>query len=333
MLSPDIKKTLLTTRPFKYLDQDELDRLIAYCQMIHFSNGDVLLHQGKKGEGMYIFIEGTALVTAKILGKEILNLAILSEGNFVGEVSLIEKCPCISSVLANSQLLCLLLSASYFDMLGLFFPETRFKISKAIIEEICERLRVSYNHLTTFMTQSNMVTASLFSEVIKTFTKPSITHFEDVQINMQQLQHSEFFSGFSKEEYDQIIQHSTLLNTPNDCVLIKENDDDKSYYVILRGAVSLSIIHQSKAAKLAVLGPMKMFGNLSDICEHTSYIRYTTCERAILLKISPDNLSYLKNNQAKLWYKLFNFICKSFVALESSANKLLIRLKSELYNR
>ncbi len=116
------------------------------------------------------------------------------------------------------------------------------------------------------------------------------------------------------------------------CTLLQENEKNLSCYIVLRGAVQSSIIQDNKFAKLSVLGATNLFCNKIDDIP-ISIINYTTCERAVLLKISDANLTMLQNNNKELWYKMSEQICKSFAALESAAEKLDIRLNSELYNR
>lgn len=334
MLTVETKETLLTTRPFRYLDLQEINMVGHYCRFLQFTPGQFLLHQGKRGEGMIIIIHGAAEVSAKVLGKDRLNFALLEQGNFIGEGILFEKISCAVSVIAKDDLTCILLSTNYFDMLALFFPEIRYKISKAITEEVCTRIQLTYQRVLELMTSSRMVKQSLFGEVVKSFNKAGeITDYAAVNMDINQLAESDFFKHLTPEEFSEVMGYTTLLNAPKNCVLIKEGELNSSYFIVLRGAVQVSIAQQGRFAKLAVLGPLEIFGCMSFIVERPSFLTYTTCERAVLLKISTEHLTQLKNHHVELWYKIFDSICKSFVMLERAGDKLIIRLNSELYNR
>lgn len=333
MVNPELKKTLLSTLPLRYLDMHELDMLLNYCTIVNFSMGESLCQQGKKSDGMYIIVRGKAIITAKTLGKDSIHLAALEQGNFVGEVSLIEKGPCTASVIADNQLECLFISTTYFDMMSTFFPETRYKISKAITEEVCNRLQAIHQQVTSLMAKTSMITNSLINEVLKSFTKLESTDFASSCLDKKQLHHNGFFKKLTEDEFNELLSYFTLLKSPDNCVLIKEGEKNTPYYMILCGAVQLTISQNKKAAKLAVLASMDFFGNISYIHDSHSIITYTTCERAILLRITDKELSHLKEKNIQLWYKLFDLICLSFISLQRAADKLLIRLNSELYNR
>src|SRR5262249_18463657 len=155
---------LLASRPLKYLDAVELEKLLLYCKIASFPSGETFLYQGKKNDGMYIIISGNAHVSVKVLGKKIIELANLEQGNFIGEVALIQKELSTASVRANGPLECLIITTNYFDILSLFFPEIRYKIIKAITEEVCFRSNNLHKMITSFMSHSEMTKKSVFGK-------------------------------------------------------------------------------------------------------------------------------------------------------------------------
>ncbi len=334
MLNADLKATLMKTTLCKHLDSDELETLIFHSKIISFSPGEAILQQGKTSDGMYIILDGAAVVTAKILGKGVTTLATLQYGNFVGLMSTIGKWPNATSIIASNQVHCLLIKNSYLEMLSLFSPETKHKIISAVICELTFRLKNIHQKIITFISQADMATRSLFSEVIKSLTKQETITFEQACMNRELLKNIEPFDILNTEEYETLLQHASLISTPKQCTLIQEKDKSSSCYIIIRGAVQSSIIYNNKFAKLSVLGPMNLFYNLSNFDDSpVSIINYVTCERAVLLKINEENLEKIQNDHKELWYKMSQLICKSLASLQRSAEKLDIRLNSELYNR
>lgn len=335
MAAIEYESTLLTTKPFIYLTTDELDIIKGYCKILEFKKEDLLFEQGKRNEGMYIILKGNALVIAKMLGKNIINLATLEEGNFFGEVSLIQKASCAATVIANTDLLCLQLTTNYFDMLTLSYPEIKYKITKAITEEVCDRLRNSYTSIKETIKKTDMSKEPFPVKQETKINQPRIalTTFPAVRLEKYDLLKYLFFKLYDKNELDILIAHAGLLNVPKDFLLIKEGEEHPAFYIVLRGAIQFSIMHKNKKAKLAVISPISICGSMSFIIKSPSTINCTTCERAILLKISDTKLIEIENNHPVLWYKLYSAISESFIALERAADKLMIRLNSELYNR
>ncbi len=333
MLSTELKDVLIKTTLCEHLDSNELDMLISHSKIISFAAGDTILQQGKISDGMYIILEGTAVVTAKILGKGVTTLVTLQFGNFVGLMSTIGKWPNATSVIANGQVQCLLMTNIYLEMLSLFSPETKYKIIRAVTKEISERLKNMHNKITTFMKQADMATRSLFSEVIKSLTKPEPITYEQASINLNLLKNVQPFDAFSNEEYDTLIKHGSLITAAKQCTLVQEKEKTLSCYIIIRGAVQSSIIQDNKLAKLSVLCPMNLFCSIPSIDDTSfSIINYSTCERALLFKVNDSNLVMIRNNNKELWFKISELICKSYASLQRSAEKLDIRLNSELYN-
>lgn len=333
MITSEQKNALLTTRLCQYLNASELNILLEHSSAVSFAAGKMILKQGKMTDGLYIILKGTAIVTAKILGEGTITLAKLGHGNFIGEISVIDNGPCAASVITTSAVECLFIKTPLFNALLLFFP-IKYQMLKAITHEVCERLIETQKKIIAYMTASEIIEKSIFGIIKESLTKHTIISFEDAKIDHEKLKKLDFFNLLTQKEYDELIQNATLISAPNNCVLIKEQDSEMACYIVLRGAIQSSIVYDHKVAKLFVLGPYKLFCNLSTF-DNTlpSIIQYTTCEQAILLKISADKLAAIQNNNTALWSKIFELICKSFVMLERYTDKLDIRLHSEIYNR
>lgn len=332
MVTPEIKTILLSSLPFKYLNSNELDMLMHFCKVITFDAGNVVIEQGKRSDGMYVIVEGNASVTAKVLGKDDLNIATLEKGTFIGEISLIEKGPFTASVTADNELQCLVFTTTYYEMLSTFYPDIKFKIAKAICEVVCMRLRILHKKITTLMTHCEMHKRSFFSEAIKSLTKPENITFESAHLSNDRLHNLPIFKSFSNDDMEVILKYFELISVAQNCNLITEGETGTPYFYILYGAIQSSIIENNKIAKLTVLGPMSLLGSISYIDGTSAIINYTSCEKAILLKISAENLNLLQKDYIHLWYKLYDLICENIITLERSADKLLIRLSSEIYN-
>jgi CRP/FNR family transcriptional regulator, cyclic AMP receptor protein len=330
MISNDIDKMLLLTKPFKYLDSKELNIIKPYCNSIQFKEGNIIIVQGKKSNAMYIILTGEALVLIKLLGEESIDLSMLERGNFFGEVSLIQKMPTTATVIAKTELNCLQLTTEYFDILEKNFPDIRYKITKAITDEVYIRLKDLHRRITTLLNTMIMTTPSSFIQEESMIYE---TTLNDIHLDRNNLKEVPFFKKFDDAELNALIHHAKILEVNRYQTLIKENDDQNVLYIILRGAVQLSIIVENNISKLLVLSPVTLFGNMALINQTASLFNYRTCEHVVLLKINQEQLKIIQDKHLTLWEKLFNHLCESFIDMERAANKLLIRLNSESYNR
>lgn len=315
-------------------NSQELEMLFTHSKILDFSAGETILQQGKQADGIYIIVDGTVILTAKLLGEGTTHLETLGPGNFLGEVSFIEKVPCATSGIARNHVRCLLITNTYVELLSEYLPETKYKLFNAISKQVCERLKKMHDKITHFISHSDMATRPLFSEIIQSLTKPTEIHFEDQAIDIARLEKFPLFHFFTKDEIDELFKHTVLLKAPKNCTLIRKGEKNASCYIVLHGAVQSSIIYENKAAKLSVIGPSTLFAGIACVdCDSKFTITFATCELAVLFKISESDLEFFQIHKPILWYKIFDLICKSLIALEKSVDKLDIRLNIETYNR
>ncbi len=333
MINPELKMALLKTKLCKHLELQELDMLLNYSRIIIFNAADMLLQQGKRSDGVYIVMTGAVSVLAKVIGVGVINLATLSDGDFVGESGLIVDPVSAVSVIAKIETKCIFIPNTYFAMLGVFSPETKHKINVSLIENVLLHLQMMHSKITQVMHQSKMLSISIFDEVLHSLTNPKKITLESAMIQVDQLQRLDFFRLLSEEDFLFLLQYMDLYDAPRHCPLIKEGEKTADFYLILRGAVLSSVRSGGKAAKLSVLSPFSVFCGMTFHEDMSMLIDFTTCEHAIFLKIPAEKLAQLKNTKIDIWYYLYDAMCRSWANLAQAADKLDIRLHSELYNR
>jgi len=75
---------------FTSLEQDELAELAGKLTLREFRRGEVIFHQDDPGTALYIIKKGQVKITAASLQGEEIILAILSDGDFFGELSTLD---------------------------------------------------------------------------------------------------------------------------------------------------------------------------------------------------------------------------------------------------
>jgi small-conductance mechanosensitive channel len=79
----------------------QLDALAAGCELRHFSAGTVFIKQGEPGSSMFLLLEGAARVSVSVEGI-VRDVAVLTGGDIVGEMSLMTGAPRTASVTSLS---------------------------------------------------------------------------------------------------------------------------------------------------------------------------------------------------------------------------------------
>lgn len=334
MLSEDIKNALLNTRINHYLSPQEIDLLLKHADIQTFSEGEVIVKQGRKSKGIYIVIEGAVNVCSKLLGEGDVCLTRLHCGNYFGEVSIIAKQPCIASFIALEPVKCIFIDEIYFNNLNLFFPKIKYQITRAICDDMYSRYQMLYQNIIKIIENNQIKKQSFLTEVTRTLIKPKQIPIDSINLNLDQIRNNEMFESFTGRELLEFFKHWICLDAPKNCTIIHEGESHAGCFFVLQGAIQASIIHNNKVAKIAVLGPLKFFNSLSVIDpDSASPINFMSCEHAILLHLPEKNFKFFQENQLNLGYKFFDLICATFAALERATHELELRLRSEFYNR
>lgn len=132
-ITTDQKADVLARLPlFAGISPDSLARLADVAGEQEFEQGDYVVRQGQVGTGLYVILEGEAVV---LRGFE--EVGRLSAGDFFGELAVIDQMPRAASVRAETPLRCLAIAA--WDMLKLLDEDRA--LSRNLIRGLVARLR------------------------------------------------------------------------------------------------------------------------------------------------------------------------------------------------
>ncbi len=127
---------------FKELPQVERTALLDKFDALDVKKGQVLIEEGKKGEGLFVILHGDAEVVKKD-GDDQVPLAHLEEGEVFGEISLVREVPTTATVTAGRDGKYLFLSSEEFEKQIARNPSlwrTLTEISEKRLKETAQRL-------------------------------------------------------------------------------------------------------------------------------------------------------------------------------------------------
>lgn len=110
----------------------ELDRIARLAKHVSASTGEVFMEEGQPGGAFYVIERGTASVSLR--GKE---LARLANGDFFGEMALVDQGPRSATVKAESDMELWSIEPSDFDEL---LDDVPF-VARQILKVLSNRLR------------------------------------------------------------------------------------------------------------------------------------------------------------------------------------------------
>lgn len=124
-------------RAFPGIKPDEVEELIANCQVHTYARDTILCHENALEQVFYMILEGELQVTKLVNSTENRLLKTLRPGDFFGEMALIHNAPRAASVTAVTPVVVLELDKNAFDRV----LQHSSSIALAMVREISDRLR------------------------------------------------------------------------------------------------------------------------------------------------------------------------------------------------
>jgi CRP/FNR family transcriptional regulator, cyclic AMP receptor protein len=152
-------KSLKEISMFKKFDDEKLKEFFKTFQQKKYNAGDIIFEEGSAGNTLLILIEGEVVIEKKLdeEGKEFKQLALLSAGEFFGEMAVIEEKPRTAQARAYADTVLYELShQDFFDFIK-EQPETGMPFLVEITKTVLRRLQNTSNELTMLFDLSKLV--------------------------------------------------------------------------------------------------------------------------------------------------------------------------------
>jgi CRP/FNR family transcriptional regulator, cyclic AMP receptor protein len=138
--SSQMRERLKRQPLFLEFTDDELDEFIDLLDPVHAAAGETIVKQDEPGDCMYLLVEGTAHVVHHRDGRDI-DLAALKEGDFFGELALVDDGLRSADVQALTPCTLLKISQAVISALAGVYPSAAFKFLIAVGRILVNRLR------------------------------------------------------------------------------------------------------------------------------------------------------------------------------------------------
>ena len=141
MTLTDISSALGSVSLFSAFSKRQLRMIAESGREYKYKTGFRLVETGTTGDRFYLILDGKIEIRK---GGRV--LAVMSKGQFFGELSLIDEKPWAADVIAVQDTHCLTLSKRVFSTLTRRHPE----LVQLILKEVVRRLRVAEGHLVSW---------------------------------------------------------------------------------------------------------------------------------------------------------------------------------------
>lgn len=133
-----LEQTLASTPLLASLDRKTLKRLAEEGKVRTYAPGDTIVREGAPASALYIITRGTVRIE-KGTGESSQQFGTLGPGDFFGELALIEEHPRSATVVAETEVECVLFVAWEFTALLKEHPQMAVPLMNALIARLHRR--------------------------------------------------------------------------------------------------------------------------------------------------------------------------------------------------
>jgi CRP/FNR family transcriptional regulator/CRP/FNR family cyclic AMP-dependent transcriptional regulator len=193
--------------------------------------GEVLFHEGDRGDVMYLIREGKIKIT-KGSGEDEKVLAVLKEGDFFGEMAIIDGSPRSAGAIAATPVSLLVIDKETFQAKIKENPLIHY-----VLETLSRRLRAADEQirLLTIKSQERRVVAYIITKAKETGKKTD----QGIAISPFSMENLAHLTGIEQSKiqiYIQNLEKAGLVNVLENTLVIKgvEDLDDYLRYIALK---------------------------------------------------------------------------------------------------
>ena len=286
------------------LDEDEVADVALGLRVLEFRQGDVIVRQGAKADGLYFILRGDAEVTIGLPGGGTAWVADLSEGSLFGELAMIRATPRNATVTAKSPV-----EAAFADWqyLTAAFAQLRpgaFKVFRNLSKVLAERTRELNERIRTAALREDRP-----YELLRVSARASVDKENAADFNVETfLPVLPCFREFDAPSINAVWSRARLIERARGAELVGLDDSPDRAYVVVRGAVANGIAASGGIHLVSVRGPGSFCNVTSMIDLLPASSSFLTCEDAVLLELDAKQFEQLLMGADKASYAFLNAV-------------------------
>ncbi|MBA7527014.1 hypothetical protein ES705_19187 [subsurface metagenome] len=145
------KEVLSQVYLFRELTPSEMDILISISKEIRAQKDEVIFKEGETGDAFFLIVSGSIRISTIVPGVGEEALTILREGEYFGEMALIDDAPRSASAIANDDTILLLIEKDNFRKLLAQETDIAYKLLWVFTKTLSARLRKTDEQLKSIL--------------------------------------------------------------------------------------------------------------------------------------------------------------------------------------
>jgi len=316
-----IQDLLARTGAFGSLRDDEAAEIVQRLKPFVVEAGASLFRQGDAPSATFIIESGTLELVQRTLGNRHVVLQRLGPAAVFGEFGMVSGQTRAASATAVTTVRGYRLDTSEFNGMVLLSHGAVFGLLRTVALGMCRKLR-ELNR-----TEAGRLEADGPGEPPET---PLILHPEvsdppgpPSQETCRLLNILPFFRDFSDTEALQLARTMIEWRVPRGRTVFSENAAGDSCYVLVRGAVEISMQVGPRRHRLGVVGPGRVFGEVTLLDGVPRSATCTAREDAVLLEFDATTFNRLMDDRSAIAMKFLLMINRSLIdAIRRSSTRM-----------
>lgn len=325
------KKIVEALSIFEELSADEQIFIKDYLCEITYQPGEIILHQGSLGGDLFIIKAGSVSVNVTMPGGITKVATKLGEGQIFGEVAFLSDALITATIIADSDVTCLIFKHNVLEMVRTAFPAVAYKIEFAIAKQLSEKMMEHIEKILTLL-HSIPPNNEIHTDLTRLLpnAKARCHPIETSTISPKLLSNISFLQLLSAEEQQTLIQFMKAAEYDKGYNFGQLGDMQNSLNLICSGAVMLFIKEDNKLVKrIDVSGIGELFIPNFVGQKFSVNTDYVTCERCEILGLSVENYNELRRLYPSIFYTIGRYVHRTIVKSIYKLNRLFVRMNCE----
>jgi CRP-like cAMP-binding protein len=306
------------------LRETELAEIISCFSEVRLNIGETLYREGAAATSASFLIDGELEALKALPGGGETELGTITPGAMIGEMALLEDGVRTATVRARKASTVLKVSCYFFHAALDQMRAPAFKILRAISHTLTGRLdELQKRILEQWDCEPYMAAATNKPADEFTVLPPSFEFRPFLSV-------MPWLSSFDEGEIDSVLAHGKPLEIPRREFLYREGAPVEFCYLVLRGAVELSVM-RDRRYQLSVLGPGRFCGVNAIIADKMATSDARVRSQALLLRFDRAEFEHLFLGDTTDCLKFQNLISADQLRQLKAADNLLAMLVSQSY--
>lgn len=310
---------------FEGLAPSEIEGVLCVCERVRFEPAACLMRQGQPADSAFILESGSVDVVTRLPGGGEARVATLGPGSVIGETALLDSGMRSATVVTREAAAGYFLERDGFHMMLAQRNRAAFTIQARITRTLCQRLRELHATIITWDALKSGTPAmgeSRAAAVTAQRGQPSFDYRAFLPLLPP-------FRGFSTAEIEAFAALAGVLELGRGQQLFRQGDPGAACYVVVRGAVEVTVAQDGLRHRVGVLGPGRLCGVIALIEGRRHSTSAVVRERATLLEIGKAAFDRLFDGTDRLAAKFQNAVSHDLLQALAHTNNHLTRLISQ----